>query len=223
MRRLVLPLLLAVNAALLLWLASLWFTPDGRLAGVAWQPPSPLKPVLDGDEALAGMGVELGRYVATLDRPLFSPSRRPPPPPAEPVANAPVLSEQPPDLRLLGLYGTGGEGAGPGGVVARIDGQVRRIRLGDSIGRWTLKELRPDAAVLAAGDVQHVYSLQRAPGAGPSAAQSADNAAPSPAPAAARAPGVDPIRQRQIEEARANVRRVNALRARSGLPPVPEP
>ena len=77
MKRWTLPLLLALNLGLLAWLASLWFTPDGRLTGVRWQPPPALKPSLDGGSALPATGVELGRYVATLERPLFMPSRRP--------------------------------------------------------------------------------------------------------------------------------------------------
>lgn len=217
MRRLVLPLLGLLVLALAGLLAWQWVTPEGQWAGVRWQPPAALRPSLDGTAALPSTGVELGRYVATLERPLFVSSRRPPPPP--PVAAAPVVVDTPPDLRVLGLYGRRGEAAGEGGMIARVDGQVKRLRLGDSVGRWTLKELRPGEAVLALGDTQQVYPLRRALPDDPPAA--ADNAAS--APPAARGAAANPMVQRQIEEARQNLRRINALRARNGMPLLPEP
>lgn len=228
MRRWTLPLLLLANLGLALWLASLWFTPEGRLRALQWQPPPPLPPALDADQALPATGVEVERYVATLERPLFSPSRRPPPP--APAASAAPVVDTPPDLRVLGLYGVhGGAGEAPapaaGGMIARIDGQVKRVKVGDAVGRWTLKALRPGEAVLASGEVEHVYPLQRnKPGATSEEVGSVDNAAAGASPpAVSRAPAANPYYQRQVEEARANVRRINALRARSGLPPVPEP
>ena len=220
MRRMLLPLLLAGNVALALWLAWLWVTPAGQVKGVQWQQPAPLPPALDGDTPLPETGVDTGRYVATLERPLFSPSRRMPPPPQ--AASAPPVIDSPPDIRVLGLYGSSADGA-VGGMVARIDGQVKRVKVGDAVGRWTLKALRPGEAVLSMGDSEQVYPLRRAAADEPPASSIADNAGPAGAPSAPRAPAVDPMRQRQIEEARANVRRINALRARSGLPPVPEP
>lgn len=226
MRRWTLPLLLLANLGLALWLASLWFTPEGRLRALQWQPPPPLPPALDADQALPATGVELERYVATLEQPLFSPSRRPPPPQAASAA-APA-SDVPPELRVLGLYGVHaaqGTGEARGGMVARIDGQVKRVKIGDAVGRWTLKSLRPGEAVLALGDLEHVYPLQRTTSETPApASASADNAPVQPSSSAApRAPAANPCYRRQVDEARANVRRVNALRARSGLPPLPEP
>jgi hypothetical protein len=212
-------LVLGLTAAL----AWLWLRPDGRGAALRWQAPAPLRPALDAPAALPSADVDLGRYVATLDRPLFVPSRRPPPPP--PPASAPaVVIDTPPDLRVLGLYGrrAEGEGAGSsGGMIARVDGQVKRVRIGEAVGRWTLKTLRPGEAVLALGDTEQVYPLRRpAPDEPPAA--TADNAKPGNEPAA-RPAGVNPQLQRQIEEARQNLRRVNALRVRNGLPPLPEP
>lgn len=220
MKRWSLPALLALNLGLLVWLASLWLTPEGHLAGVQWQPPPALKPALDGGKDLPVTGVDLGRYVATLERPLFMPSRRPPQPAL--TTTAPVVVDTPPDVRVLGLYGAGGEG-GAGGMVARIDGKVKRVRIGETIGRWTLQALRPGEAVLASGDSQQIYPLHRAASGLQAEAPVADNASSAAAQAAPRPAAVDASRQRQIEDARANLRRINALRARSGLPPVPEP
>ena len=175
MRRLVLPLLALATLALLGLLAWLWITPQGQWVGVTWQPPAPIKPSLDGPSGLPQTGVELGRYVATLERPLFVASRRPPPPP--PAASAPIVVDTPPDLRVLGLYGRKGDGATIGGMIARVDGQVKRLRIGDSVGRWTLKALRPGEAVLALGETEQVYPLRRAAADEPPAA--GDNATTS--------------------------------------------
>ena len=79
--------LIALSLVLLLALAWLWFDTDGKPRNVHWQPPSPHKP------DFAGMipplpqqdPADLNRFVATLERPLFSPSRRPPPPPPPPL------------------------------------------------------------------------------------------------------------------------------------------
>ncbi|MFT3817640.1 MAG: hypothetical protein QM750_08455 [Rubrivivax sp.] len=226
MRRAAIPLLGLLALGLAGLLAWLWLRPDGHGAVLHWQPPAPLRPALDAPAALPAPDVDLGRYVATLDRPLFVSSRRPPPPP--PPASVPaVVVDTPPDLRVLGLYGrrAEGEGAvagGTGGMIARVDGQVKRVRIGEAVGRWTLKALRPGEAVLALGDTEQVYPLRRPAPDEPPAAATADNAAPGDRPAA-RPAAANPQMQRQIEEARQNLRRVNALRARSGLPLLPEP
>jgi hypothetical protein len=193
-RRWLLPLLVLANLALAAWVGWMWFTPAGQIKGVQWQRPAPLAPSLDADGSLPETGVDASRYVATLERPLFSPSRRMPAPPPPPSA-APVV-DAPPDIR---------------------------VKLGEAVGRWTLKALRPGEAVLAAGESEQVYPLLRAASGEPPPSPIADNAGAAGGSSAPRAPAADAMRQRQIEEARANVRRVNALRARMGLPPVPEP
>ncbi len=235
MRRWTLALLLLVNLGLGLGLASRWFTPEGRLVDLRWQPPAPVPPALDAGAPLPATGVDVARYVATLEKPLFSPSRRPPPPPQ--AASAAPVVDTPPDLRVLGLYGShedkaggkdgngGNDGnGGQGGMIARIDGQVKRVKIGDAVGRWTLKALRPGEAVLALGETEQVYPLLRGPtDPAPSAPAGADNPSAGASTPKANPPAVNPYYQRQLDEARANVRRVNALRARSGLPPLPEP
>ncbi len=157
------------------------------------------------------------RYAATLERPLFMPGRRPPPPTPPPgeVAAAPV--DPLPDIQLLGLYGS----ADAGGVIARVDGQVRRLRLGESVGSWAVKELRTNAVVVARADDVRTIELRRSTGAPVEdtvAARATATASPPGRPPAAQA-----ALQREIEQARERVRRMNALRARSGLPPLAEP
>lgn len=219
MKRWLLPLLVLANLALALWVASMWFTPQGHLVGLRWEPPAPLPPALGDAPTLPGTEVDLGRYVATLERPLFSPSRRMPPPP--PPASAPAVSDAPPDLQVLGIYGTqAAEGAQSGGMVARIDGRTRRFKIGDSIGGWTLKALRADEVVLALGQAERAYPLRR---------MAADTLAAAEAGTrdSASAPAVSPSQQaardKDLREMRDRVRRMNVLRARTGLPPLPEP
>lgn len=206
-----LPLLVAINVALLVMLGRLWVAPDGRLHGVDWHAPAPLPPAIDAGPRLPDVGADLTRFVATLERPLFVPSRRMPPPPA---ASAPVVvAEVAPDVKVLGLYGSAEAG---GGMIARIDGQVRRVKIGAGVGRWVLKAVRPGEAVLALGDTEQVYPLQRVLAPGPDA----------PASAAAPSPEQRPAAQSQIEQARERalrrLRDMNARRARAGLPPLPE-
>lgn len=218
MSRLTVFALTAIALALGALLGWQWMTPDGRVKGVTWSPPAPVKPALEAPPPLPDTGVEASRFVATLERPLFVPSRRPPPPPS--VAAAPPPVDTPPDVRVLGIYGRSGESAGPGGMIARVDGQVKRLRVGDSVGRWTLKEVRAGEVVLAAGESVQTFPLRRAAADEPALPLSADNAAPG---AAGRPPSAQAMLQKEIEQARQNVRRINALRARSGMPPVPEP
>ena len=225
MRRWTLSLLALLVLGLIAALAWLWLRPDGRGAALRWQPPAPLRPALDSPPALPVPDVDLGRYVATLDRPLFVPSRRPPPLP--PPASAPAMVvDTPPDLHVLGLYGRraegeGAAGSGSGGMIARVDGQVKRVRIGESVGRWTLKALRPGEAVLALGDTERVYPLRR-PAPDEPAATTADNARPSYAPVA-RPAAANLQMQRRIDDAKQSFRRVDAPRARSGLPLSPKP
>ncbi|GAB1390525.1 hypothetical protein MASR1M6_27070 [Rubrivivax sp.] len=74
--------------------------------------------------------------------------------------------------------------------------------------------------MLALGETEQVYPLLRGPtDPAPSAPARADNPPRALRPRR-RTPAVNPYYQRQLDEAHANVRRVNALRARSGLPPL---
>ena len=210
MRRWSLLLLALLVLGLVAALAWLWLRPDGHGAALRWQAPAPLRPSLEAAAPLAVADVDLGRYVATLDRPLFVPSRRPPPPPPPPPST-PVVVDTPPDLRVLGLYGRRAEGegaAGPssGGMIARVDGQVKRVRIGEAVGRWTLKALRPGEAVLALGDTERVYPLRRLVPDEPSAT-TADNAGSSYR-AVARPPPTSLQTQRRIDAAKQNLNRL---------------
>ncbi len=128
-----------------------------------------------------------------------------------------------PDIRLLGLYG----GGGAGGAIASVDGKVRRLRVGEAIAGWSLKEVRGRELVLARGDETRSIELKRSTGAEPPTAAAAGGGAAgaaAAAPAAGGAPtAVQAAHNQDIERAREQVRRMNVLRARSGRPPLPEP
>ena len=135
MRRHVTALLVAVNAALALLLAAMWVTPEGKLRNVAWQPPAAIKPEFSA-ALTTNSEMNIGGFMATVDRPLFSPNRLPPPvkaasaaaPPVDPLAN----------IRLHGVY----VGQGIGGIIATVDGKSRRIRLNEPVGEWTVASIK---------------------------------------------------------------------------------
>lgn len=223
MKRRVVSLLVLLNLALAALLAWLWLTPQGELRGVRWLPPPPVRPALAYPPDMPNFDVDLTRYVATLERPLFDPGRRPPPPP-QTVAAAPAPDPMP-DIRLLGVYGN----KAAGGVIARVDGQVRRVRIGESFGGWSIKELRANEIVIGRAGEVHTIPLTRSTGTEPALAAAAPAAAASAAAASAAPPGAAPtsaadaLKQRELERVRTQVRRMNVLRARSGMEPLPEP
>jgi hypothetical protein len=216
--RYALSLLLTLNLALAGVLAWLWFTPEGALRDLRWQPPQPVPPALASAKPLPSFGVDINRFVATLERPLFVPSRRPPPKPEDVAAAPPPPPDPLPNIRLLGLYGND---AG-GGMIANVNGKVRRVHVGDAVaGNWRLKALRGNEVVVARGDEERTVELVRNNAAAPEpqpavAAGAADAAATSAAAANASA-------DRDLERRRDQVRRMNAARARRGIPLLPEP
>lgn len=221
MRRQVLPLLVVLNLALAGVLAWLWFTPDGELRDVRWQPPQPVPPALADAKPLPAFDVDVARYVATVERPLFVPSRRPPPKPQD-VAAAPPPPDPLPNIRLLGLYGK----ADAGGMIASVDGKVRRVRVGDAVaGRWTLKALRTNEVVVARDGDERAVPLVRNLGPVAETVAEADPAGAETAAAPTR-PGTaatTATSAADLERRREQVRRLNAARARRGMPLLPEP
>lgn len=90
-----------------------------------------------------------GRFRAMVERPLFAPSRRPPPAPAPPIPSdaPPAMPAPPPDLALSGVI------AGGRGGVALLkrpgDAAPVRLGLGGHIDGWTVAEIHPRAIVLS--------------------------------------------------------------------------
>ena len=95
--------------------------------------------------------VFLKQLSATRDRPIFSPSRRPPPMIAAPVAAAPkpaVVIYQPerPQLNLVGTIV--GKDAAIGIFIERATRKAILLKLGQSHNGWTLISIAADAARL---------------------------------------------------------------------------
>ena len=92
------------------------------------------------------------RFVVTLERPLFSPSRRPvpkaPPQPVDTLA----------DVAIVGIWGDGAQG----GVIARIGQQQKRVRVGEPLADWTLKEVQTQGATLTRGKETRSLPIRRA-------------------------------------------------------------
>lgn len=141
MRRYAPHFLLSVNAALVLCLLWLWFTPDGALRNVHWQAPAAQKS--DFAAMLPGLpGVtpaDTSHFIAMLDRPLFSITRRPPPPPPPPPASSP----EPPPVDNLSTASLSGvfEGTGVGGIIINIAGKDRRVSLNDMVDGWKVQTI----------------------------------------------------------------------------------
>jgi hypothetical protein len=149
--------LVVAIAALVGMLAWQWVDKSGSLRDVHWQRPAAIKPDF-GRSSLALSTAEqfdAGRFMAILDRPLFSPTRRPPPPPK------PVVIPQPDPLDTVHIFGLF-SGADGGGIIVRVDGRTRRVKIGESVGDWRLKEIRGRDAIFARGSETRSTSLLQA-------------------------------------------------------------
>lgn len=115
-------------------------------------------------------GVPLSALRATLERPLFSPSRRPPAPPpaALPVAEAPPPPPPEPEHPLLALLGT--VVGGPQNIAVVRDQSTNslvRVRVGEAVSGWTLRTVEP-RSVTVEKDSHSVTVALPAPGSAPS-------------------------------------------------------
>ena len=160
MRRVALPLLVILNTGLLCLLAWVWFTPDGQLRGMRWQSPEPVKVDLQALlPVLPGQGqADTSQFLGMLERPLFSPTRRPPPPPPPPKAEVPEPVNRFAQAKLTGLF----EGEGVGGVIINYDGKDRRVPLNGTLDGWKLQSVSGAQAVFAQAGQTRSVPLQRA-------------------------------------------------------------
>ncbi len=223
-------------------LAALWSGAGGR-----WEPPAAVLPDLAVPEAEKTAAVAADHYQAILDRPLFAPSRRPPP--AAAVADETGGQPAPDPFRDVRLYGLFDSGQTGGAIVSIGGAKPKRVHFGEKIGDWTLRSINARELVLSRGDnngtgaetrtlrLAWAVSSQKpsapapespasaAPAQGAaaqSAAAQAAAAAQTSAPAApASAPPAALTPQQRIEEiARERLIQRNKLRAEHGLPPI---
>jgi hypothetical protein len=153
-------------------------------------------------------------FAAILERPIFAPDRRQPPPPAPPAPPPP-----PDPLANISIHGIfSGASAG---VLARIDGKQRRIKINEKIGPWTLKSIDGRDITFTQGDEDRKLRLAFA---------RLDTPVPPQAAAAAVRPAQTPVvplsaaalGQKAQDEVRDRLKRRNELRASRGLPPLAE-
>jgi hypothetical protein len=92
--------------------------------------------------------LSLDRLSATVDRPLFSPSRRrPSPPPVRQDSQPPAIVIPPPDLVLSGVV-MDGEGARVV-VLVGAEKKVLRAQMGDEIDGWKVVQIEGRKLVLS--------------------------------------------------------------------------
>jgi hypothetical protein len=104
----------------------------------------------------------LDALAATRERPLFSPTRRPVPPPAviarvEPPPPPPPAPPEPPSLALFGIV-MDGEGA-RAVVRASSSDKVVRLRIGDEIGGWQVTQIERQRLVVSLNERSATFTL----------------------------------------------------------------
>ena len=202
-------LLWLFNIGLALALAWLWVDESGQPRPQNWVAPAPLVPgaTATADAPTAVTAPNPSQYMATLDRPIFAPDRRPPPPPDTVPATPPP--DPLADFTLYGVYGSDEKG----GILAKSDGRVRRIRTGESLGDWIVRSVQGRQVTLVRADETRTMFLAHVYGVRPKQ--------PSP-PRVTAAPGVpldrQSIQQQAMEDARERLRQNNEIRRRAGLP-----
>jgi general secretion pathway protein N len=117
----------------------------------------------------------LDQLSMTHERPLFSPTRRPPPKPVAPVASRseppPPPPSPPPSVVLLGIVSEDGDGRAAIRSGDKSAGnKVMRVRVGDAVAGWTVERIEPRRLFLTLGDRSVDFALF-----GPKPAKSTDS------------------------------------------------
>lgn len=172
--------LLALNLLLVLLLVWLWVRPDGGLKNVHWV--EPRAQTLNLDNLVPAMGrptpMDQSQFLAMLDRPVFSPTRRPPPPPPPPPVQAPP---PPPDYlsgaTLTGAY-VSADGT-TGGVIIRYQNKDKSLPLRGVLDGWTLSSIAGNRVYFSRDGQTREITLQKAKlQGGPESAAQRPSAAP---------------------------------------------
>jgi hypothetical protein len=166
-------------AFLVLWSASIF---SAHIFGAQVNAQSQDQPV--GTLANPLQAQSLDRLSATRDRPLFSPSRRPVPPPPAPVERVPEAAAPapPPNVTVFGIV-IDGEGA-RAIVRSGMGKKVDRVQIGDDIGGWKVSQIEGRRLVLSLDDRLATFTLfsdergKRSPD--DSASNAADNSQSDP-------------------------------------------
>lgn len=136
--------------------ALLVMMPAPVMAAEASPQPAPYPPPQAGEAREAGAALPtplaaqpLDGLSATRERPLFSPTRRPQPPPAPVVAAPEPLPPPapPPDVALFGIVMDGEEARAV--VRAGPAAKIMRVGIGDDIGGWKVAQIEGRQLVLS--------------------------------------------------------------------------
>jgi len=202
--------LLVCNLALVLGLVAVWMDWNGQWRNIRWVAPNGQPVALAEAKLLNGASAsdqDIGRYMVVLDKPLFSPTRRPPPPPPPPAPPPPV--DPLANIQLLGVYG----GKDVGGIIARIDGKVQRVHLKETVGPWTITEIHDRNVTFVNGDQTRVLTLVHVV-----APRATTQAAADPAPMPLGRPDVAAIQQREHAEVQKRMDERRELFKKLGIP-----
>ena len=107
------------------------------------------------------------------------------------------------------------------GVIARVEGKMRRVKVNDTVGAWTLQQVEGRTATFGKGNETRQLKLGYAPlGARTPPAPPIAGQAPAGQPSANRtsAAPTGAAAQNNQDEARETLRRRNEIRAAKGLP-----
>lgn len=170
--------------------------------------------------------IPLGRLTASRERPLFAPTRRPPPPaPVAMPAPAPVAPPPrpvEPDKPQLSLLGTivGGEKIGL--FLDSVSKAVVRLKAGENHKGWILRDVRPHQVELGRGLDSAVLNIARPDmkaGGTPVATTQVAPVPAAPAVIPASAPPVYPAASPHVHPAANLNLPVNTARAAGAQPP----
>ncbi len=218
MKRYTTQLLMVLNLALVGVLVWLWVDQNGRLRDVSWAPPVAIKPDFSAAPRASAQPpqTDMSLALATLERPLFSPSRRPPPP----VVEGAVEAASPPDplgnVLIQGIYA----GAETGGIIASVGGVSKRVAINEKIGEWTLKAIDGrDVKFVRNDEIRVVQLLRASPGQAMTTPSATSNSS-APQPLSTASQGQISQIQKMEDEARERLRRRNELRIRAGRLPI---
>jgi hypothetical protein len=96
----------------------------------------------------------------TIDRPLFSPSRRPPPPPAVQVAEPPAPPPPPPPPPNIVLVGVVMDGDSARAMIrSGTEQKILRAQIGDEVGGWKVSQIEGRRVVLSLDDRFATFTL----------------------------------------------------------------
>jgi len=158
MKKYSLHMIVLLNAILVLALARLWLDSTGHPRNIHWRAPD--AQTTDYAGMVPNLPVvapaDTSQFIAMLDRPVFSPTRRPPPPPPPPQEKEPTDNLS--TAQLSGLFLGGNEG----GVIIQIAGKHRRVRLQDNVEGWVLSGIQERSVTFTRAGQSRVLQLPRA-------------------------------------------------------------